>query len=52
MAPIPVRPFPWLRAALLGGALVPACASAQDYLMPYAGVQLEYDTNVFALPSD
>ena len=52
MAPLSARPLPWLRAGLLGAALAPACAPAQDVLMPYAGMQLEYNTNVFALPSE
>jgi hypothetical protein len=44
--------LPWLRRGLIGAALAPACAPAQDVLMPYAGLQLEYNTNVFALPSE
>ena len=47
----PVRTFPWSCAALLACAL-PAPARAQGQVLPYAGLQLEYNSNVFALPSE
>jgi hypothetical protein len=47
------RPLSRFRSALLGvAALAPAGAIAQDVLMPYVGMEYEYTTNVFALPSE
>ena len=47
------RPFARPSSFLLGfAALAPAAALAQDILMPYVGAQYEYNSNVFALPSE